>query len=265
MKKLLAILLSAITVLPLCSCARQGTAEQPSAASEGSATPAAVISEATVSQVSSASSTDDTEPRFNDTTDYSGTLAARFADVGRLSDRTKKNAVDIINGDSFFIDVNGTLALPGGIAMEFGAAAARDGSRLYLRTNALGKESLVIRNDSGVYGVDTETNEAVALSGELSPFYGNEVISNAMSLLGSIFGQDELSFVKGGSEEYEGSVLSLEEYKAGDTTIKLYYDGGSLKYACAENGGAVSEIKINALSAEPDPALFVLPADTAEE
>ena len=268
MKRIITALLSALLTLSLCSCGSQNAAEQTSSVPESSAAQTAVISESCAQKESSPSAKEEPsayeEPRFSDTTDYSGTFAARFVDAGRLSDRTKKNAVDIINGNAFYIDADGTLSLPGGVSMEFSAAAAKDGEKLFLRTSAYGNDSLFIRNGDGIYSVDTSNDQASLIKdGELSPFYSNEVISTAFTCLSYLFGSSELSFVKGGSEEFEGSVLSFEEYKAGGSTIKLYYDGDTLKYVTAENSGAVSQVRINRLSAQPDPALFVLPGGTA--
>ena len=270
MKKLLIILFSALLMLSLCSCGSQSSAEQSLPVSEGQTAQTAVITENTSQEESVPSSeTDlsyDKTPEFSDTTDYSGTLAARFVDADRLSDRTKKNAVDIINGNAFYLDANGTLALPGGVSMEFSAAAARDGDKLFLHTSALGGESLIIRNDDGIYSIDTAEKKASLIKGgDFSPFYSNEVISKAITYMSYVSGSGELSFVRGGSEEYQGSVLGFEEYKSGSSSIKLYYDNDTLKYITADSSGTVSQIEVNSLSSSPDPALFALPEGISVE
>ncbi len=271
MKKTIAIVFTAILILSLCSC-NKSEPSQASSVSEASVPQTAAISDSgtplpenpeAVQKLPSVET-----PEFNDTSDYSSTLVGRYLDVSRLTDKTKKNAVDIVNGKTVYIDINGSLAVANGVSMDFSAVAAKDGSKLYMSTSVLGNDSTILRNDEGIYILDSSGKTATLLQKDMSeninktsPIYNNEGLKNAVSFITSLFGPNELSFVSNGVEEFRGSAMTYEEYKAGDALIKLYYAGNTLRYISVDKNGAVSEIVINALSSTPESSLFDIPGD----
>lgn len=278
MKKTLAVIIASLMIISLCSCSK-GSQEQTSSSSERSAVQTNAAESSNVSQTEVTSQPENSTssvtelppvetPEFNDTTDYTSTLAGKYLDVSKLTDKTKKDVIDVINSDSLYLNINGSLAIAKGISTDFAVTASKDGSLLYLCTTVLGKDSIILRNDDGIYRLNSADKTASLLqkgisesSDETSPVYSNDGLNKAISFITSIFGANELSFVKNGAEEYKGSALTYEEYKAGKAVIRLYSEGSTLKYITVDNNGNVSEITINALSPEAEPSLFVIPQD----
>lgn len=272
MKRLLTVLAASLIVLSLCSCKNENSAQSSSSAASSdssiSTTESYVSSENNTSESPEKSLPSAEEPVFSDEKDYKDTLAGKYLDINKLTDKTKKNVVDIINGDTLSLILDGNIAAAQGISFNFSTTVSKDGSKLYLSTTAVGRTNTILRDDTAVYSLDDKTKTASLLqklgeesSGEVSPFYKSDTVTRAVTIITAIFGSNELSFVNSGNEDYDGFVYYFEEYKSGSTLIKLLYDGNTLKYVIIDKDGSESLLTIERLSAVPDDSLLELPKD----
>lgn len=272
MKRLLTVLAASLIVLSLCSCKNENSAQSSSSAASSdssiSTTESYVSSENNTSESPEKSLPSAEEPVFSDEKDYKDTLAGKYLDINKLTDKTKKNVVDIINGDTLSLILDGNIAAAQGISFNFSTTVSKDGSKLYLSTTAVGRTNTILRDDTAVYSLDDKTKTASLVqklgeesSGEVSPFYKSDTVTRAVTIITAIFGSNELSFVNSGNEDYDGFVYYFEEYKSGSTLIKLLYDGNTLKYVIIDKDGSESLLTIERLSAVPDDSLLELPKD----
>ncbi len=272
MKRLLTVLAASLIVLSLCSCKNENSAQSSSSAASSdssiSTTESYVSSENNTYESPEKSLPSAEEPVFSDEKDYKDTLAGKYLDINKLTDKTKKNVVDIINGDTLSLILDGNIAAAQGISFNFSTTVSKDGSKLYLSTTAVGRTNTILRDDTAVYSLDDKTKTASLLqklgeesSGEVSPFYKSDTVTRAVTIITAIFGSNELSFVNSGNEDYDGFVYYFEEYKSGSTLIKLLYDGNTLKYVIIDKDGSESLLTIERLSAVPDDSLLELPKD----
>ncbi len=270
MKKIICTLLAAMVLLTVSACSgKENTAKSPDntgASSQTEQSSDAVSSESSPSSDSNVSLPAVEEAAFNSDKDYSGTITSKFLDVSKLSDKTKSCVVDVLNGDKLTVNAEGKISIAKGITMDFTAAICKDGTNSSFNMNIAGQGINIIRNDKGTYLLDDENKTATLTKNDASDtnesaFYSNPAANKVVSFIAGIFGSDPITYVKSGAEVFEGEAMSYEEYAVGKTSIKLYYNGSTIKYAVIDKDGAVSSVKVNTLTASADPKSFTVPEE----
>ena len=270
MKKIICTLLAAMVLLTVSACSgKENTAKSPDntgASSQTEQSSDAVSSESSPSSDSNVSLPAVEEAAFNSDKDYSGTITSKFLDVSKLSDKTKSCVVDVLNGDKLTVNAEGKISIAKGITMDFTAAICKDGTNSSFNMNIAGQGINIIRNDKGTYLLDDENKTATLTKNDASDtnesaFYSNPAANKVVSFIAGIFGSDPITYVKSGAEVFEGEAMSYEEYAVGKTSIKLYYNGSTIKYPVIDKDGAVSSVKVNTLTASADPKSFTVPEE----
>lgn len=203
------------------------------------------------------------EATFNSTKDYTDTIVQRYVDVSKLTDKTKAQVVDILNGSTFYMDISGSVQLAKGLSSHFDGVMAKDGDNRYFRTVIAGQTTAILQNDSGTYSLDETAKTAHAVSADeasgTSAFYSNQGAMQMFSKVMSTFGQDPLTYVQNGTEAFEGTSCLFEEYAVGEAVIKLYYDGNTPKAITLTKGDFAVTVTVKALMPQADLALFQIP------
>ena len=259
-----------MVLLTVSACSgKENTAKSPDntgASSQTEQSSDAVSSESSPSSDSNVSLPAVEEAAFNSDKDYSGTITSKFLDVSKLSDKTKSCVVDVLNGDKLTVNAEGKISIAKGITMDFTAAICKDGTNSSFNMNIAGQGINIIRNDKGTYLLDDENKTATLTKNDASDtnesaFYSNPAANKVVSFIAGIFGSDPITYVKSGAEVFEGEAMSYEEYAVGKTSIKLYYNGSTIKYPVIDKDGAVSSVKVNTLTASADPKSFTVPEE----
>ena len=278
MKKSIFAALLGLTLLIATACGQKNDRTDTHASAADSTAAQTVNAENNSSAMSSAAPSDNSisvslpaveEATFLSTKDYTYTLVQRYIDVHKLSDKTKQYVVDILNGDTVTIATSGTIQIAPGISTQFSGVMAANGDKRYLKTNIAGRNTVMLRNESGTYTLNEE--QSVAQKTDVSadnisdntqkgsPFYQNQGAVQLFTSVMAGFGQDPLTYVQSGAEVFEGKPLTFEEYAVGSIAIKLYYDGNTLQYVTFDKGTLSSVITIHTLTDTADPALFQIP------
>ncbi len=193
-------------------------------------------------------------------------VISQLVDVEKLGDKTKAVLDETADNDSIYMDVRGDIVLFGGLTSQFDIQIAKSSDGL-MESISLGEETLkFISNDDGVYQIDDtaqiarhteQTDSLQEVSAETSV---DAVVNQILAYLSHSFGLESLQYTRSGSEEYQGSLYSFEEYKADPYTVKVYFDGDTPKYLTStDKNKQTSVLTVNALTSSPDQNLFTVP------
>ena len=254
-------------LVSLSACGGQSGQEEQSLPDDSSSAVVAEISAAEEDDSKTESSQEQSPESASDKehNDYSVSPYSKYVNLDRLSDKTKTNVVDIITGNTMTVRAEGKLFIAAGLGADFNVFLSRDGDCMRLELSAAGKKAVILRNDSGTYSLDEDSKTAVLYSDyteeRINPFYSNPATKVMISYLTSMFGMNEINLSGSGQEEYSGASLSYEEYTAGNSVIRLYYDGNTLKNISIQKDGNQTELVVREISSSADSSSFVIPTD----
>ncbi len=271
MKRKVSLALAVTMLVSLAACGSQTGQEEPEKTEGSSSSVVAEIPEqpdskgtggaSQVEKQSDSPSTDGSESQK----DYSDSTFGKYIDLDKFSEKTKKNVIDVITGDTVTVRAKGRLVIAAGLGADFEAVLIRDGDCMRTELTAAGKRAVILRNEEGTYSLDEDSKTATPYpdysEDGLNPFYSNPAASVMISYLTSMFGMNEMKLTGTGQEEYSGSELSYEEYTAGSSVIRLYYDGDTLKSIGILKDGQQTGLDITELSPTADSGSFVIPGD----
>ena len=266
MRKLSILFICAGLLLSLAACSGQedsSKAETSSDSSVNNSTEASTdVSSEKTSDISAALSELSVEDAtFDSDKDYSDAVVAKYIDVSVLTDKTKKDILDKLEGDKLTFSVDADISIAKGMSIGFSATVAKEGENNYRKISFASQDSITVKTQDGTFTVDekNKTIKAVPDESNEESDYQDSVTKQIMSYLLSSFGFDKLEYKQNGAEEYNGEALTYEEYSSsGDITIKLYYNESTPRYIVSTNGDLSSVITINSFDSTVDSSLFDL-------
>ena len=212
----------------------------------------------------SGASEDEVSTESSNSTDSGEALLSKYTNIDSLSDKSKKAMTDFLSSKEFTIEAEGSLAAAKGLTVKFSSKIVKGEAASYAKTSFMNIEYVTLRTKEGIYSIDEDSKTAVLtpLPKEGETLQDISIIDKAKQALPAFqtFEYDNLSFIKSGDEEYEGSTFFCEEYSAGEFTLKLYYDGDDLKYITSEKDGLVSVLTITNKTNTADKNLLQIPS-----
>lgn len=200
-------------------------------------------------------------------------LISMLVDKSKLSENTRKSVIDVLESDSFYMNIEGNIVIFGAVTSNFDVEIAKSNNNT-LEIVALGNQKMkFITNEKGTYTVDdkkktailtvpAKNNENSVKNSDNDSYTSNELANKIISYFASSLGLDSVKFKQSGNEEYEGKKYDFDEYTSDKADIKLYFDNSSLKYIVStDKKDKQSVIKFNSLSSSPDSSLFEIPND----
>ena len=260
MKKTAALLLTAILLFSAASCSQDSGGKSSSGSPEQSSSNSTASSEASEEEISIADAT------FDYDKDYSDTLLAEYIEPKDITDKTKKDVLDVLTGEKMTLDVSGKLEISDGIYVSFSAALSKSGDDTYLKTEFGSDKSTVLKLGEDYYSLDDEKKTALIGTREdaENTVDTDPTANKIMKYFTNAFSFDNVKQKKNGVATFKDEKLIYEEYTSGekgDSTVRLYYDGSTLKYIVSTKDKLESVITINSITSEADDSLFKVPED----
>ncbi len=262
MRKISILFVCAGLILSLAACSGQEGSGDADTSTESSVSDTAVSSADGKTDTSAALSELSIEDAtFDSDKDYSDSVVSKYLDVSVLTDKTKKDILDKLEGDKLTLDAEAKISLVKGMSIGFTATVAKDGENTYRKISVASQDSIIVKNKDGIFTVDEKKKTVEAVPDESGDDGEAEdsVTQQVISYLLSSFGFDKLEYKQNGAEEYNGEALTYEEYtSSGDISIKLYYNESTPKYIVSTKEELSSVITINTFDSTADSSLFDL-------
>jgi len=222
MKKLLALLLATLMALSLAAC---GGGEEP--APEGGE-PTATQQQPTDPPSGDEGGVQDEAVGFAAT--RTGRFYSRFAG-GQMS-------------MTYEMEMEGEMAT---------VTVSTSGDKTYTETTFGGQKSAVLFDGDTMYTIDHSSKMVVQM----------KAVTDPTTVASSIISEDEIDLetMQNGTRKVDGRTYDTEVLTVDGTSVTYCFDGDTLAYMIATDGGEEYIIKVTSVSSEVDESLFTLPSD----
>ena len=207
------------------------------------------------------------EATFDYQKDYSDSIIRRYMDVSRFSDKTKKYVIDPLCSDACSVKLTAKASIAPGLNTKISVTYAKDGDQRYIYTDLM-PDSTYLKNSSGVYTLNFTDHTAKLTSSDstsqesaVSPssFIDNSAVNTLSAKLLPDFGQSPLTYVQSGAETYQQIPCTFAEYAVGKTSIKLYYEGNTLRFIRLQKDDLSAEVTFEYLKDSAEESFFTIP------